>query len=287
MKKVKIVLRFIVEIILTVSIVAFISLYTISSKIFSEKYVLSSLEKANYYDEVHKLLESNFEKYIGQSGLDENTLKDIVTKEDIKKDTEKIITSIFDGLKEDISTKELKNRLHDKIKKSVNKNNLSTVDENAINEFINQICNEYKSTISSLNYESQINDIYSSLMKYIKIAKKVTIVSIGISIILLILLNLKRMYRVLTNLGISILASGLILTILNIYFSTSIKIDYISILNDQISGVLRSILKDILGVILFNGILLIIVGLVFIIGANIISNLIKFKKMQKKEMYEQ
>ena len=283
MRKVKKIARYIVELILTISIVTFILIHSISSKIFNEKHILDLFNKTEYYAKTYELLESNFEKYIQQSGLDEQVLKNIVTKEDIENDTKKIIISIFDGLHEEVNTDEIKGRLNNNINRFIKENNISKISNESIDEFINKICDEYRYTISNSNYEEQINDVYTKTTKYVSIIKRISIISIGICIILIVLLNLKRIYRVLTNIGISFFASGILLFILNIFINLNVKINYISILNDNISDIIRIALNEILRGITINSLMLITIGLILFIIANIISEKLNEKSKKIKE----
>lgn len=284
MKEFKVIARFIMAFILAVSLICFILIYTLSNTILNEKYILDSLEKVDYYNKTYELIESNFENYIQQSGLDEEILNNLVTKEQVEKDTKKIVTSIFDGLHEEVSTKELEENLKNNINDSINNKSLSTEEKKSIDEFIKQICSEYKATIVNSNYEAQINSAYKKVMSLINKSKKILIVTIGASIVILVLLCLRRPYKILTHIAISFIASGFVLTIFNIYINTKIKVQYISILNDTMSNIARGIAQDVLGSILKYGILLIIVGLITSIVTNFVHNIIKYKSLMQDDV---
>ena len=279
MKKLKVIARFLMAFILTISIVGFVLIYTLSNTILSEKYILSSLKKADYYNKIYESVESNFEKYIQQSGLDEEVIKNIVTKEQIEQDTKRIVVSIFDGLYEEISTKEIEQNLKNNIAKSVNTDSLSTEEKKAIDDFTAQICKEYKETIANSNYEVQINSGYKKVMNLANKFKKLVSITIGACIIILCLLSLKRPYKIITHIAISFIASGLVLTIINIYINTKVKVQYIAVLNDIISAVVSNIATDILANILKYGILLFVVGLILSIIANFVHNTTKYRSL--------
>ena len=168
MREFKVIARFIMAFILAISIICFVLIFTLSNTVLSEKYIFDSLEKADYYNKTYESIESNFEKYIQQSGLDEEVLENLVTKEQVEEDTKRIIISIFDGLHEDVSTQKLEETLKNNISKSINNRSLSTEEKKAIDEFTQQICSEYKTTIVNSNYESQINTTYKKVMYYIQ-----------------------------------------------------------------------------------------------------------------------
>ena len=108
MREFKVIARFIMAFILAIAIICFALMFTLSNTVLSEKYIFASLEKADYYNKTYESIESNFEKYIQQSGLDEEVLKNLVSKEQIEEDTKKIVINIFDGLHEDVSTQKKK-----------------------------------------------------------------------------------------------------------------------------------------------------------------------------------
>lgn len=284
MREFKVIARFIMSFILAVSIICFVLIFTLSNTVLNEKYIFDSLEKADYYNKTYESIESNFEKYIQQSGLDEEVLKNLVSKEQVEEDTKKIIISIFDGLHEEVSTEKLEKTLKNNINKSINNRSLSEEEKKAIDEFTQQICSEYKSTIVNSNYESQINNYYKKMMSLINKLKKILIITIGVCLIVLVLLNLRRTYKILTNIAISFIASGLFLTIINIYVNAKIKVQFISILNDTISIIVRNIAQDILGSIFKYGIVLIIVGLITSIGTNFVHNIIKYKSLMQDDV---
>ena len=286
MRKFKKIARFIMELILAIAIIAFLLIHVISKTILNEQYILSSIEKADYYSKTYELLESNFENYIQQSGLDEKILENIVTKEQIKEDTKKIIINMYDGIKEEVSIEAIKQNLEKNINEQIDTDSLSTEQKQAIDQFVKTLCDEYRATIANTNYESQINDGYKKISKYIKLAQKASIVMIGISIIIIILLNLRRVYKIATNTGTALLASGIILTIINIYINSKIKIKYLSILNEPTSIVLRNIANDVLGKILVYGILLIISSVILLIISNFIHNIVKYKGIMENKSEE-
>ena len=79
------ILQYIVATILALAILALITINILTSSILSKEYVLGKLQEQNYYEKTYNEVESNFENYINQSGLDEEVLKDIVTYKKIPK----------------------------------------------------------------------------------------------------------------------------------------------------------------------------------------------------------
>ena len=273
--------RFIVELTLVIAIVTFVIVQILNTTILSKSYVFYALEKSDYYDQIYELLESNFENYMQQSGLQEDILKNIVTKYRIEKDTKSLISNIYDGIIEDINTDDMEKDLINKI--YTENPSLSSEQKKSVEDFVKEISNEYKNTILSINKEKELHAGYDKIMDYIKLANKVLIILIGASIIILILLNLKRNYKIMTNIGTSLLASGGILLIANIYTNIKIKIQYITIMNTPVSEVVREVFTDILSKILKYGITFAIVGLIMIIISNLIHNKLKYSDEENEE----
>ncbi len=276
MKNIKKILRFIITLLLTVSIIIYILINLISSTILNETYILSKLDENKYYDEIYELVESNFENYIHQSGLDEEVIENIVTKEKVKEDTKKIIINIYDGLNEEISIEEIKQNLNNNIEKSMEDRSLTEQERQSIDTFVEKICEEYKTTILHTSYEGKINSMYKQVNKYAKIGKKASLITAGLSVIILILLSLKRIYKSVSLIGTSLLSIGVLSIILKIYVNTKIKVQHILILNDAISNIIRNISEEILGKIMVFGCTSLVIGIVLIIISNFIHNIIKY-----------
>ena len=276
MKHVNKVLTYIIAIILTILIVTYFVINLLSSTIMSEKYILSKLEETNYYKKVYEQVESNFEKYIKQSGLDEDVIKNLVSEEKVKNDTEQILVNLYDGITDEISTEDIKNQLNTNITKSLDGRRLTTDEEEAVSRFVDIICNEYKTTILHTNQENNINQVFTKILKHSGMVLKISIICIGVSIIALIIINLKKIYRTINAIGISMTASGLILIVTNTYINIKVKIQEMAILNTAFSEVLRNVLNEIVENILHYGIILAVGGVVLIIVSNLIHNIRKY-----------
>lgn len=272
------ILRYIIAIILTILIIAFLLINLLSSTILSEKYILSKLDETNYYNKMYQYVQSSFENYIYQSGLDENVLDNIVSKEKIEKDTKIIIGNIYDGLNEKIDTQEIKDNLNKNINNSLKNQKMNATQKEAIEKFVNEITNEYTKTMSHSTYETQINKAYIKGIKYIDVVKKVMLVTIAVLVILLILLSLKRIYRIFTTIGISIFASGTFFAITNWYIMAKIKIQTITILNDAISDCVRNILQELLNTIKNESLIFVLVGIFLIIIPSLIHYYVRSKE---------
>lgn len=248
-----------------------------TSTVLNKEYVISHFEKTSYYENIKKEIQSNFDNYIEQSGFDENVMNNIVSEEKIKNDTEIIISNIYDGTSTKIDTTEIEQNLRNNIEESLGTNNLNTTQRNAINQYVETICSQYKKVMSHTDYEKNINSIMTKLKKTLETAKKVGAGLMVFAIILLLIFDYKNIIKIGPQIGISLMSSGLLYIIANFFVNSKIKVSDILILNSAVSDVLKSIILDILNTCLKTGIVFLILGIVFIVGANLVDTLIKNK----------
>lgn len=279
MRIIKKIIKIIFSVILTISILLYILINLLSSTILKESYILSKLDQANFYQKVYEEVNSNFEKYIYQSGFDENVLNNVITEEKVKEDFKIIIDNIYNGTNQDINTETIKTNLINNINSQLGAN-ISKTQQNSIDSFVDTILNEYTQTILHTQYENKINKAYTQINKYINLANKALLIIMAVLIILLILLNLKRLYRGVSYIGISMLSSGILLCIADIFIKMKVDIKNIVILNDTISKIIINVITELLANILKDGIILLVSGIVLIIIANL-------RRAYKKYKYEQ
>lgn len=279
MRIIKKIIKIIFSAILTISILLYILINLLSSTILKESYILSKLDQANFYQKVYEEVNSNFEKYIYQSGFDENVLNNVITEEKVKEDFKIIIDNIYNGTNQDINTETIKTNLTNNINSQLGAN-VSKTQQNSIDSFVDTILNEYTQTILHTQYENKINKAYTQINKYINLANKALLIIMAVLIILLILLNLKRLYRGVSYIGISMLSSGILLCIADIFIKMKVDIKNIVILNDTISKIIINVITELLANILKDGIILLVSGIVLIIIANL-------RRAYKKYKYEQ
>lgn len=278
MKIIKKIITYIIALFLTIFILISILVNLLSSTILNENYILSKLEETDYYSQIYELVESNFENYIQQSGLDEDVISGIITEEKIEKDTQQILINLYDGINEEITTQEIEDTLRENIDESLEGRDLTEEEEEAIDTFIQKICNEYKNTILHTDYEEQINNIYQKITNYTNLAKRISIFAIGVFIILLIVINFRRIYRAVDGCAVSLLSSGVILLAVNFYVNSKIKIQSITVLNNAFSSVIRSTVEEIFNNIFNFGCIMTIIGVILIIVSNLVHNIRKYGK---------
>ena len=275
------VVTYILAVILSISTIIFFIMNILSFTIMDKKYILSELDEIDYYNKAYKLIQSNFENYIQQSGLDEEVIKNIVTKEKIKEDTEQILINLYDGINEEISTNEISDKLNENIKKSLKGRILTESEETSVKQFVEKICEEYKTTILNTNHEKTINEYYSNISAYIKKCMQISTICVGISIIIIILISIRRIYRIFNAIGITLLVNGIFYVIINIYINTKVRIQTITIVSDLFSELIRKILTEIVQKIGVCGWSAVLLGIVFIIVSNLLHNIRKYGLKEK------
>ena len=278
MKVISNIIKYIVLIILTISIILTVAISLITSTILDKDYILSKLEETDYYTSIYNQVESNFENYIYQSGLDENVIKEIVSKEEIKSDTIQIINNIYNNEEViQIDTKKIEDRLEKNIYNSLSGQTISSTTEKSIEQFIDTIAKEYKDTIVHTKYETNINDGMTKLIDYSSKIKSILIIVDILLILLLLAINMKKVQKGIVKIGMALSATGFFYIAINIIIKLNVKIDYITILNDGFSLVLRTILNNIMNNILGTGIILLLIGSITIF----VINIVLYKKSDK------
>lgn len=165
------IVKYIVAILLTICTVGLVFISILSSTVLNKDFVLNEMDKSDYYTNLYSEIQSNFKKYIYQSGLDESVINDICTVQKVKDDTNKIISNLYNGMKEEIDTTSIKDNLNKNIKASLN-GNITTVEQKSIDEFVTTICNEYTESIIHTEYEDSINTIYVRVNKVVDYGKR-------------------------------------------------------------------------------------------------------------------
>lgn len=276
MKGILKIIKFILITIITICITAIILISTISSTILKEQYITKKLEETNFYSETYELVKSNFENYIYQSGLEEEVLNGICTQEKVIKDVNIIISNIYEGSNETISTEEISQKLNENIA------NLNIKNTDSVKQFVSHICDEYVNTIIHTQYEGKINDVYNEVTQLLNKSLTGFIISTIFFVVLLILTNINQMLKIVQDAGITLLATSSLGLISCKVLTDKVYISGIKIFNDTFSKVIVTIIQDIISNIVKIENTLLITSVIVIIVYVIIS----ITKDSKKETVE-
>lgn len=277
-RKVKNILRYVLSVILTLCIISLVTVNILKSTILDKNYLLHKLETTAYYFKTYEYIKDNFKNHIQQSGLDESILDELISQEKVESDTNKIITNMYNNVHEEISTDDIKEKLTAKIDEQTRGMLITTEQKQEINKFIDDICNEYLLGIAHFDTEKEIYSTFDKINNIVEILNKVGLVGTAVSIILLIIICLNRIYKLFVFSGISLFASGLFFIIVNIFVNVKVNIQTITILNGAFSFTLRDVLETILNSINSKGIMLFISGMILILIPTFIHTYIKNKK---------
>lgn len=253
--------KIIIIAIVTICLIASGILSIVSSTILDQEYITQKLEETNFYTETHKLVKSNFENYIYQSGLEENVLEEICTEEKVKQDINIIISNIYTGTKTKIDTTEIEQKLNSNIDKLGIKNSKN---EKTIEQFVECISKEYTDTIMHTEYESKINEQYKKIINIIDKTYNIVATVLVIAVIVLIILNIKKLSKVSQELGIAVLASGIFNLICCSIIQSNVNIAGIKIFNDIFSETIVKIIQDVIEKVISLGIGMIVISVVLI-----------------------
>ena len=266
--------RYIISIILAfllmISILLTVALQIVSSTILNKDYILGKLDEANYYNNVYEQIKDSLAGYIGPSGLDEEVLENIYTREQVKEDINLIINNIYENKNDKINTEDIKEKLQNNIEASVGSGLLTKENKNSIEDFIDKIANEYVQNISHDPYFEKVGTIINKAKDVVgKVEGIIIFVPIILAVVIL-LLNIKQISSAVRFIAISILTSGVIGIALKLFIETKINISNILIINDSFSEVIKNVINSILNNINTMSIIGIIGSIVIIVLTNII-----------------
>ena len=235
-------LKFIFITILTICLIALGAITVASSTILDKNYVIQKLEETDFYSGTYKLVESNFEKYIYQSGLDEDVLKSICTEDKVKNDINLMLSNIYDGTNKTIDTTEISTNLNANIDKLGIK---TKQNEKAINEFVNHICKEYTDTLVHSKYEVQINNVYKKAINNLNKVYNALLIVTVVDLILILIINNKKVAKDLQDCGIAMMATSIFGIAGCQIVQAKVNIQGIKIFNDVFSNSLVTIVQDV------------------------------------------
>lgn len=270
--KMKKAISYVLSFVLVLMLLSLCLLAIVKSTILDEKYMISKLEEANYYERMNGEIIEQFKNYTIQSGLSDEVLENLFTEDKLKQDINNVIDSIYTGKELEISTSEIRENLKENILAEVEKEG-KTVDfeDEAMEEYLKAIESAYESQVSYST--STINSIGSTFEKVISLAQTAQIIVIVVTIViavLIIILNIKQIFG-LNYLAISSMASGLFILIAKFLLGQSTDLKNIMLINQATSHVIQLVIEDFLAKVTIAGVVLLIIGLIFSIIYNLLN----------------
>lgn len=282
------IVRYVISTILSFSIIfavfLMIGLNILDNKLLNKEYMLSKIEEIEFYEQISREVENGFENYIYQSGLPEDTIKELFTKDMIKNDVNSLINCLYDGTEITLSTETLRATLDSRIQEYLNSQNKKLNNEgiNNIKKFEDLIVNEYKENVnvSTTLYTKG----HTILLKVIEIRDKIQnipLIVLVVLVALLILVNIKDLLTAINFFAISSLSIGVLSKIGVELLFKNIDFDNIVILSKSLSSLVITILKECIYNLSDNATLYIICGVTGIVITAILKN-INFTKVGEK-----
>lgn len=240
-----------------------------STTILNKKYILSILEKDDYYNKVYHDSLSTLEGYTIQVGLTGEEVEKILTKEKVTDDIKKLIDCIYNNQELKIDTESLSNNVEELIQNKLKENNRSATREelNGITNLKKQITDSYEDKILySQKYVLKIRDTYHKISIYYK---KVLFLLSSFEFFLIALLRLisKSFFTFSKILGSTFISTFFITLSTKLFIQPKLQhiVVFSSILSKLAIAIMNSLFKILLtvsGILGIIGLILITIGVV-------------------------
>ena len=274
MKIIRKIISYILAIILVTLMSATIILSIVNAVVFSKSNVKKQMQKVDYYTEINNIIKESANNYIMQSGFDESIMDNVIPKEKINNDIDKVINAIYEGEEVEISTDEIKNSLDKNVQQYIAQNNykVDAQTQKDIEKFEDKIESIYA---NSITYSKST---IKKVVKYFKMVKRMTRVALIASSILLIIFAIITYKTNRATFGISLLATGIICIFIKCYSSINIAVNNILMVNKTFSNLMINIINQVIQYVFIGGIILAVLGIALIII---------FERKSANEKYEE
>lgn len=269
-------LKFILIVVLAVCSIAIGIIQIVTQTVLNKNYIIQKMEETNFYSETYKLVQSNFEKYIEQSGFEENILENICTEEKVKQDINLMISNIYEGANKTIDITEISDNLNANIDKL---NIRDSKNQKAIEQFVEHICQEYTDTLVHTKYENDINKFYKEIVIKKDKIEKIVIIAMVIDVIVILIVNNKNIEKDFQSIGTAIFSSSAFELIACQIINSRVSIKGIKIFNDAFSGMIVAIIQNVISKVVSFGIATLMIAIILII----INTIIIFFSIRKDE----
>lgn len=269
-------LKFILIVVLAVCSIAIGIIQIVTQTVLNKNYIIQKMEETNFYSETYKLVQSNFEKYIEQSGFEENILENICTEEKVKQDINLMISNIYEGANKTIDITEISDNLNANIDKL---NIRDSKNQKAIEQFVEHICQEYTDTLVHTKYENDINKFYKEIVIKKDKIEKIVIIAIVIDVIVILIVNNKNIEKDFQSIGTAIFSSSAFELIACQIINLRVSIKGIKIFNDAFSDMIVAIIQNVISKVVSFGIATLMIAIILII----INAIIIFFSIRKDE----
>lgn len=255
------ILSYILSMILAVFIIATVVMAVANFTILNNKCVKKKVVSTNYYVETQNIIINACKNYVMQSGFDESIMDGVINTSDVEHDVNGLLDYIYEGREYEIRASVVKSNLDNNIKKYIEQNNYEVNEENqkSIDEFEKSIEDIY---VRNIEYSAdEVKQIGNGVQKIKKILPIAMVICLAISIVIGFI-----DYKVSKpSIGVGMLAAGIVLIVIKVSSKTSFAINNILLMNKAFSNTLIAIANNMVQILLVLGILLSIVGVIWII----------------------
>ena len=262
MNKYKEVTKYILAFFVSIFILLLSILTILKTTVYNKDYLKDTLEKNNYFKLSYDEISNNMKNYMVSSGLGEEVLDNLYTKEQIKKDIYTYIDNYYAGKLEKIDTSVINKKLSENINKYAENKNITLENQDAIVNFVDNMENIYKKEIT---YYGTLNNYVNYFKKSEKIVSVLIIILVGLTVICLGLFVLKRFKYI----GSVIIGSSLMLLFVRYVVYNKIEYSNIVIISNNFSIILRKILEYIATQMTIYAVIQLVIGLLISIVISI------------------
>lgn len=283
-KTIKSILSYVFSFFLVISILLSFLLNLISTTILSEDYITSKLHEINYYTNVNKTINSEFEGYIEQSGFNKSILENVFTEKEVTADVNSIIRSMYQNTSYTINTKTIEDNLNKNINNYIVGNNL-TLDikqKENVNTFVSTLSGTYSKNIFPKEIISPISNMIDSLNTIVsRLGSFINLLPV-ICMLCIILINLSRVLTSFKYISFSFLSAGMFLTVAYVLLNNSVQVGKISIFTKSISDIVNLLFKNIFSELNNYCVTFAILGLVLTFAFIVLEDKFKFEILSSK-----
>ena len=251
----KIILSYITKFIQSISFFLLTLSLILLLTIFNESYTLDLLENNNYYQELYQNTKEEVSNYLEQSGLEENILDNVITKENIENTIITTLDNLYTNKEITTDTTTITEELTKRINDYVKTNNIQVENKNTISTLVSKLVSIYKEEISYNNTFEKVRPLFN---KFHQMTTVILILSIITSIVTYLINRYLFKDR---NIIVSLFTNGILLVGLVLYTKYTISINNITFYNESISNVLKEFINSILTHINLVGVISIILGI--------------------------
>ena len=258
------IVTYVLGFILVITLLISIALTILNQTILKKEFVVNLLEKNEYYSKIYADIYDTFINNTVQTGLDESILDGIITEEQVKNDVNSFVNYLYGIGEISIDTEGVKTRLEENINKEIEKNGKKLVqnEQEAINRYVSKIVEIYEDGITyAKSYAKTISNIVQKVQKASNIAQIAGYVATFVIALILITIN---KLKVVKYISVCIMSSGILLIIPKIIEASAMEIHNILILNKAFSEVLINVIETIISSFMITGIIIFVIGFVFI-----------------------